>query len=64
MTTRKADAVALVQWAQANGAEVRRSRRGWVIRLGGRQIAVVHLTPSVCGVRKAKADVARALRSR
>jgi hypothetical protein len=62
MTTRKTDAKALVEWAQAQGAAVRRSRRGWVIRLHDRQVAVIHLSPSRDALSDARADVERALR--
>ena len=62
MTTRKTDAKALVEWAQTQGATVRRSRRGWVIRLHDRQVAVIHLSPSRDALSGARADVERALR--
>ncbi|MDA8310258.1 MAG: hypothetical protein M0Z46_06535 [Actinomycetota bacterium] len=62
MTTRKADARALLRWAEHRGADVRRGRRGWVVSLRGRHVAVVHETPSRGALRCARADLRRALR--
>ena len=62
MTTRKTDAKMLIEWAQAQGATVRRRRRGWVIRLHDRQVAVIHLSPSRDALSDARADVERAPR--
>ncbi len=62
VTTRQSDAQALVRWAIQRGAEVRPGRRGWVLSIGGRQIAVVHKSPGPNGLRHARADVERPLR--
>ena len=62
MTTRLGDARALLRWARAQGAQVRRGRRGVVVSVDGRQCAVVHESPGHNGLRRARADIERALR--
>ena len=62
MTTRMGDARALVRWAERQGAKVRRGRRGWVVSLDGRHVAVVHESPSRRALNCARADIRRALR--
>ena len=64
MTTRLGDARALVRWARRQGAEVRRGRRGWIVSVDGRHIAVVHESGEINGLRRARADIERALRRR
>ena len=64
MSSRMADATALVTWAQRQGATVRRSRRGWVIAVNGHQVASVHLSPSRTALRSARHDITRGLRAR
>ena len=64
MTTRLGDARALVRWARRQGADVRRGRRGLVVSVDGRHVAVVHETPGHNGLRRARADIERALRRR
>ena len=64
VTTRLGDARALVRWARAQGADVRRGRRGWIVSVTGRHVAVVHESPGHDGLRHARADIERALRRR